>query len=69
MIETFTKNALITGKGTDMERHNHNENLESDESGFYNSFTEELDLLKREPKAKTVQGILNYSKNLRSIIK
>jgi hypothetical protein len=69
MIETFTKNSSITSNGIEMERHNNSENLGADELAFFNSLTEGLDALKREPKAESVQGILNYSKKFRSIIK
>ena len=41
------------------------ENLGADETIFYHSLRNQLDLLKKNPSAKTVHQILNYSKSLR----
>jgi hypothetical protein len=41
------------------------ENLGADESIFYHSLRNELDLLKKNPSLQTIHHILNYSKSLR----
>ncbi|MBW4888862.1 hypothetical protein KXQ82_04020 [Mucilaginibacter sp. HMF5004] len=67
MIETFTKQSPITSNGIEMERHNHNEHLGDDELSFYNSLTGKLDSIQCQPKAQTLQNILNYSENFNSV--
>jgi len=67
MIETFTKNSTQTSNGIDMEQRGQTEILGADELSFYNSLGNELNSLKCDPKKETLQSILNYSKNLRSI--
>jgi hypothetical protein len=41
------------------------ENLEADDLIFYHSLRAELDLLKKNPSAKTIHQILNYSRSQR----
>jgi hypothetical protein len=65
MTETFTSTTNATPNSFDMKEQESIETIGAEETTFYNSIRNDLDLIAIHPKNDTVQNILDHSQNLR----